>query len=430
MGWLIYIRPTNSFFKRLDFATFEKHMMEYLMSFLSERVASVKPSPTLAIDQKAKELKAAGFDVVNLAAGEPDFLTPSFICDAAIAAIQSGKHKYTAVDGIPELKAAIINKFKTDNGLSYAADQIIVSAGAKMVLYSALMATINPGDEVVIPSPYWVSYPDMVSLAGGTPVFIPCHDAKNFKFTPEQLRKALNSKTKWLILNSPNNPCGLVYTKAELEAFGAVLRDFPQVHVMTDDIYEYLVYGAEKFHTIAQVCPDLYERTLTVNGASKAYAMTGWRLGYGAGPAPLIKAMKTIQSQSTSNPCSITQYAALAALTNPRPYMDDWRKQYTQRRDAFVGQVNQIQGLSCETPAGAFYIFIRVEGLLGLTTPAGRKLSDDMDIASFMLDDCQVAVTPGSVFGMSPYVRVSYATSLEEINKACHKLSAGIAKLT
>jgi aspartate aminotransferase len=400
------------------------------MSFLSDRVQTVKPSPTLAIDQKAKELKAAGHDVINLAAGEPDFLTPAHICDAAIKAIQSGKHKYTAVDGIPELKKAIAAKFKTDNGLDYGSDQIIVSPGAKMIVYSALMATVNPGDEVVIPAPYWVSYPDMVYLAEGKAVFIPCHDTKTFKFTPDQLRAALNERTKWLILNSPNNPCGVVYTKDELQAFGSVLKDFPHVHVLTDDIYEYLTYGSEKFHTMAEVCPDLYDRTLTVNGASKAYAMTGWRLGYAAGPGNLIKAMKTIQSQSTSNPCSITQYAALAALTSPRPFLDDWRKQYVERRDAFVSRINHIPGLSCETPPGAFYIFIRCEGLLGRTTVAGKKLMDDMDIASFMLDDCQVAVTPGSVFGMSPYVRVSYATSLEDILKACDKLEAGIGLLT
>ncbi len=400
------------------------------MSFLSDRVASVKPSPTLAIDQKAKELKAAGHDVVNLGAGEPDFLTPPYICDAAIKAIQSGKHKYTAVDGIPELKTAIAEKYRNDNGLTYTTDQIIVSTGAKMVLYSALMATINTGDEVVIPAPYWVSYPDMVKLAGGTPVFIPCYDTKTFKFTPEQLREALTDKTKWLILNSPNNPCGVVYTKEELLAFGAVLRDFPNVHIMTDDIYEYLIYGDQKFHTIAQICPDLYDRTLTVNGASKAYAMTGWRLGYGAGPAPLIKAMKTIQSQSTSNPCGIAQYAALAALTSPHPFLADWKKQYVERRDTFVARINAISGLSCETPPGAFYIFIRCEGLLGRTTTAGKTLNTDMDVAAFMLDDCQVAVTPGSVFGMSPYVRVSYATSMDEIHKACDKLEAGIAKLT
>jgi aspartate aminotransferase len=400
------------------------------MSFLSDRVQTVKPSPTLAIDQKAKEMKAAGLDVVNLAAGEPDFLTPSVACEGAIAAIQAGKHKYTAVDGIPELKKAIINKFKTDNGLDYAMDQIVVGPGAKMLVYSAMMATLNPGDEVVIPAPYWVSYPDMVSLSGGTSVTIPCHDQKNFKFTAQQLHEALTPRTKWLILNSPNNPCGCVYTKDELMAFGAVLRDFPNVHVLTDDIYEYLVYGETKFHTIAQVCPDLYERTLTINGASKAYAMTGWRLGYAGGPVAIIKAMKTIQSQSTSNPCSITQYAALAALTSPHPYIEDWKKQYVERRDAFVARVNNIPGLSCESPDGAFYIYIRCEGLIGRTTLAGNKLMNDMDVATFMLDECGVAVTPGSVFGMSPYVRVSYATSLDEILKACDKLETGIAKLS
>jgi len=396
------------------------------MSFLSDRVQAVKPSPTLAIDQKAKELIAAGVDVVNLATGEPDFPTPQHVCEGAIKAIHEGKHKYTAVDGIPELKKAIIAKFKADNGLDYQADQIIVSPGGKMVVFSALMASVNPGDEVVIPAPYWVSYPDMVKLAGGTPVFIPCHDTKTFKISSDQLRESLNARTKWLILNSPNNPCGVVYTREELMSFGEVLRDFPHVHILTDDIYEYLVYGDTQFHTIAEVCPDLYERTLIVNGASKAYAMTGWRLGYGAGPVPLLKAMKTIQSQSTSNPCSITQYAALAAMTSPRTFMDDWRRQYVERRTAFVARVNQIPGLSCEMPDGAFYIFIRCEGLLGKTTASGKTLVDDMDVASFMLDECGVAVTPGSVFGMSPYVRVTYATSMENILKACDKLEAGI----
>jgi aspartate aminotransferase len=391
------------------------------MSFLSDRVLGVKPSPTLAIDQKAKEMKASGLDVVNLAAGEPDFATPQSACEGAIAAIRSGKHKYTAVDGIPELKQAIINKFKADNDLE---------PGGKMVLYAALMASVNPGDEVVIPAPYWVSYPDMVTLAGGTSVIIPCHDTKTFKFTPAQLRESLSVKTKWLILNSPSNPSGTIYTKDELMAFGQVLRDFPHVHILTDDIYEYLVYDEHRFYTIAQVCPDLYDRTLTVNGASKAYAMTGWRLGYGAGPAPLIKAMKTIQSQSTSNTSSITQYAALAAFTNPHDFLDDWRQQYTARRNTFVARINAMPGLSCETPAGAFYIFINCQGLIGRKAPEGKVLETDMDIASFMLDNCGVAVTPGSVFGMSPYVRVSYATSLEEISKACDKLEKGIASLS
>lgn len=400
------------------------------MSFFSDRAISIKPSPTLAIDQKAKELIAAGHDVVNLGAGEPDFVTPEHICQAAIAAIQNGKHKYTAVDGIPELKKAIIEKFKIDNNLTFGMENIIVSSGAKMVLYCALMATLNPEDEVVIPAPYWVSYPDMVSLAGGTPVFISCQDDKNFKFTPDQLRAALNKRTKWLILNSPSNPTGTVYTKEELIAFWEVLNDFPHVHVMTDDIYEYLVYDDLQFHTIAEVCPELQERTLTVNGASKAYAMTGWRLGYAAGPAGIIKIMKTIQSQSTSNPCSITQYAGLAALTQPRPFLNDWKQQYMARRDLFVQRINLIDGLSCHSPHGAFYIFICVKGLLGKKTENGVLLENDMDVASFMLDECQVAVTPGSVFGMAPYVRVSYATSLEQINKACDKLTTGISKLS
>lgn len=400
------------------------------MGFLSTRVQAVKPSPTLAIDQKAKELKAAGVDVINLATGEPDFMTPSHVCEAAIEAIRQGRHKYTVVDGIPELKKAIIEKFRQDNGLDYAMDQVIVSSGAKMVLYSAFMATLNEGDEVVIPAPYWVSYPDMAMLAGGTPVFIPCKDTKAFKFTADQLRAALTEKTKWLVLNSPNNPCGVVYSKEELMSFGEVLKDFPHVHIMTDDIYEYLTYDDNKFHTIAQVCPELWDRTLTVNGCSKAYAMTGWRLGYGAGPAPLIKAMKTIQSQSTSNPCSITQYAALAALTAPRAFLNEWLQEYESRRNRLVERVNRMDGLSGEHPNGAFYLFIRCEGMLGKTTPAGLRLETDMDVAAFLLDECQVAVTPGSVFGMSPYVRVSYATSPEDLSRACDKIEEGVKRLS
>ena len=399
------------------------------MSFLSDRVSLVKPSPTLAIDQKAKELQAAGQDVVNLGAGEPDFLTPPHVCQAAIEAVQAGKHRYTAVDGIVELKKAIIEKFKTDNHLSYSLDQVIVSSGANMVIYSAMMATLNPGDEVVIPCPYWVSYPDMVCLAGGSPVFVPCQDSERFKISPEQLRQVMTPKTKWVILNSPSNPTGSVYTRDELMAFGDVLRDFPHVHILSDDIYEYLVYGQVQFHTLAEVCPDLAGRTLVVNGASKAYAMTGWRLGYGAGPKDLIKAMRTIQSQSTSNPCAITQYAALTALSSPRPFLVEWKKQYVLRRDAFVAGINAIPGLSCTTPDGAFYVFINCSELLGKTTKTGHVLANDLDVAAFMLDECQVAVTPGSVFGMAPYLRASYATSMENLMKACEKISAGVRTL-
>lgn len=400
------------------------------MGFLSERVQAVKPSPTLAIDQKAKELKASGVDVINLATGEPDFLTPPHVCEAAIRAIQLGKHKYTAVDGIPDLKKAIIDKFQKDNGLTYKIDEIIVTPGAKMAIYSAFMATINDGDEVVIPAPYWVSYPDMTLLAGGKPVFIDCYDTKTFKFTADQLRSALSPKTKWLVLNSPNNPCGAVYTQEELLSFGEVLRDFPQVHILSDDIYEYLVYDNRQFHTMAEVCPDLIDRTLTVNGSSKAYAMTGWRLGYAAGPANLIKAMKTIQSQSTSNPSSISQYAVLAGMTSSHDFLKGWVQEYTERRNTFANRINRIEGLTCEIPDGAFYVFIRCEGLLGKQTPQGHKLDTDMDVANYMLDECQVAVTPGTVFGMSPYIRVSYATSLEDLLKACDKIEKGLNKLS
>lgn len=399
------------------------------MSLLSARVQEVKPSPTLAITAKAKELKAAGQDVISLAGGEPDFRTPPHVCEAAHKAIDEGKHKYTAVDGIPELKKVIAAKLERENKLHYSLDQIIVSPGAKMVLYSAFMATLNPGDEVIIPAPYWVSYPDMVMLAGGKSVYLECPESQEFKLRPDQLDKAISKNTKWLIINSPNNPSGAVYSKKELEAIGEVLRKHPQVFIMTDDIYEYLVYDGVEFHTIAEVCPDLIDRTLTVNGASKAYAMTGWRLGYGAGPKPLIKAIETIQSQSTSNACSITQYAGVAALTGDQDYLKEWRKEYKHRRDVFVEKINEMDGLRCFTPHGAFYIFINCAGLLGKTTPGGRILKDDMEVTSFLLDDCQVAVTPGTVFGMSPYIRVTYATAFEEILRACDKMKAGIERL-
>ena len=400
------------------------------MSFLSETLARVKPSPTIAVTNKARELKAAGKDVIGLGAGEPDFDTPQNIKDAAVRAIAEGKNKYTAVDGIPELKAAICAKFKRDNGLDYTPTQVTVGTGGKQVLYNALMATLNPGDEVVIPAPYWVSYPDMVLLAGGEPVIAEASSQTNYKLTPDQLEAAITPKTKWLIFNSPSNPTGAAYTRDEIKALTEVLMRHPHVWIMSDDMYEHLVYDGFEFTTPAQVEPALYDRTLTVNGVSKAYSMTGWRIGYAAGPEPLIKAIGKIQSQSTSNPCSISQWAAVEALNGPQDFIPVNNEMFKRRRDMVVAMLNEAEGITCPTPEGAFYVYPMIGGLIGKTSAGGAVISDDEAFATALLEETGVAVVFGAAFGLSPCFRISYATSDEALKEACSRIQAFCASLT
>ena len=399
------------------------------MAFLSDTLARVKPSPTIAVTTKAQELKLAGRDVIGLGAGEPDFDTPLNIKEAAKRAIDAGKTKYTAVDGIPELKAAICGKFLRENGLTYTPSQVSVGTGGKQILYNALMATLNPGDEVIIPAPYWVSYPDMVLLGGGTPVFIAAGLEANFKITPAQLESAITPKTKWFIFNSPSNPTGAGYTRDELKGLTAVLMRHHQVWVMTDDMYEHLVFDDFKFCTPAEVEPGLYDRTLTCNGVSKAYAMTGWRIGYAAGPVMLIKAMATIQSQSTSNPSSISQHAALEALTGPQDFLARNRKLFEGRRDLVVSMLNQAPGIRCPKPEGAFYVYPDISGCIGKSTPAGTMISNDEVFATALLEETGVAVVFGAAFGLSPNFRVSYATSDVQLTEACSRIQRFCAGL-
>ena len=400
------------------------------MSFLSETLSRVKPSPTIAVTTLAAELKAAGKDVIGLGAGEPDFDTPDHIKAAGVAAIKAGKTKYTAPDGIPELKAAICAKFERENGLSYAPQQVSVGTGGKQILYNALMATLNPGDEVVIPAPYWVSYPDMVLLAGGTPVIAPATLENSFKLTPEQLEAAITPKTKWLIFNSPSNPTGAGYSRAELKALTEVLLRHPHVWVMTDDMYEHLAYDGFEFCTPAQVEPALYARTLTCNGVSKAYAMTGWRIGYAAGPVELIAAMRKIQSQSTSNPCTISQWAAVEALNGPQDFIAPNNAIFKRRRDLVVDKLNAIPGITCPVPDGAFYVYPSIAGLLGKTSAGGVKITDDEAFCKALLEESKVAVVFGAAFGLSPNFRISYATSDEALTEACARIAAFCAGLT
>ncbi|RBO54804.1 aspartate transaminase [Rhodovulum sp. BSW8] len=400
------------------------------MSFLSATLARVKPSPTIAVSTKARELKAAGKDVIGLGAGEPDFDTPQNIKDAAKAAIDRGETKYTAVDGLPELKKAICAKFKRDNGLDYEPSQVSVGAGGKQILYNALMATLNPGDEVIIPAPYWVSYPDMVLLAGGEPVFVEGRMEDGFRITPEALEAAITPKTKWFIFNSPSNPTGAGYTRAQLKALTDVLMMHPHVHIMSDDMYEKLTYGDFEFCTPAEVEPGLYDRTLTCNGVSKAYAMTGWRIGYAAGPAPLIKAMGKIQSQSTSNPSSIAQWAALEALNGPQDFIAENNAVFQRRRDMVVEMLNQAEGIDCPVPEGAFYVYPSIAGCIGKTTPAGVKIENDEVFATALLEEKGVAVVFGAAFGLSPNFRVSYATSDEALKEACTRIQDFCASLS
>ena len=400
------------------------------MELLSATLARVKPSPTIAVTTKAQELKAAGRDIIGLGAGEPDFDTPQNIKDAAVAAIAAGKTKYTAVDGIIELKQAICEKFKRDNGLEYQPSQVSVGTGGKQILYNALMATLNPGDEVVIPAPYWVSYPDMVLLAGGEPVIAAATLEQEFKLSPEALEAAITPKTKWFIFNSPSNPTGAGYTHDELKALTDVLMRHPQVWVMTDDMYEHLAYDGFEFCTPAEVEPGLYDRTLTVNGVSKAHAMTGWRIGYAAGPKVLIDAMRKIQSQSTSNPCTVSQWAAVEALNGTQDYIASNNEMFVRRRNLVVKMLNEIEGVICPTPEGAFYVYPSIAGLIGKTSAAGTVIENDEVFATALLEETGVAVVFGAAFGLSPNFRVSYATSDAALTEACTRIQKFCAGLT
>ncbi|CUX79686.1 MAG: aspartate aminotransferase AspB [Roseibaca calidilacus] len=400
------------------------------MAFLSDTLSRVKPSPTIAVTTKAAELKAEGRDVIGLGAGEPDFDTPQNIKDAAKAAIDAGKTKYTAVDGLPELKAAICAKFKRDNGLDYTPAQVTVGTGGKQVLYNALVATLNAGDEVVIPAPYWVSYPDMVLLAGGEPVIAEATADTAYKLTPDALEAAITPKTKWLIFNSPSNPTGAGYTWDELKALTDVLLRHPHVWIMSDDMYEHLVYDDFKFCTPAQVEPALYDRTLTVNGVSKAYAMTGWRIGYAAGPKDVIGAMRKIQSQSTSNPCSISQWAAVEALNGPQDYIAENNLTFQRRRDLVVDMLNAAEGVTCPVPEGAFYVYPSIAGCIGKTSAGGALIENDEAFATALLEEKGVAVVFGAAFGTSPAFRVSYATSDDALREACTRIQDFCAGLT
>ena len=399
------------------------------MSLIANRLKSIKPSPTIAVTTKARELKAAGKDVIGLGAGEPDFDTPAHIKEAAKKAMDAGDTKYTAVDGTPALKQAICDKFKRDNQLEFLPENITVGCGGKQVLYNAFMATLNEGDEVIIPAPYWVSYPDMVALAGGTPVTVACGEENRFKITPEQLEAAITDKTKWVILNSPSNPTGAAYTREEMKALTDVLVKHPHVYVMSDDIYEHIVYNGFEFTTPAQVEPQLKERTLTINGVSKAYSMTGWRIGYAAGSVELIKAIAKIQSQSTSNPCSVSQAAAVEALNGPQDYLKDNAAMFQRRRDAVVAKLNDIEGLTCQTPEGAFYVFPSCKEVFGKKTPVGAIIENDTDFASYLLEEALVAVVPGVAFGLEGFFRISYATSDELLEKACDRIKEACNKL-
>jgi aspartate aminotransferase len=393
------------------------------VAFLADRMSRIKPSATIAVTDKARALKAAGRDVIGLGAGEPDFDTPENIKEAAIKAIRGGKAaKYTAVDGIPELKAAILRKFKRENALDYRLSQIIVGTGGKQVLYNALMATINPGDEVIIPAPYWVSYPDMVLLAGGEPIEVVTTMESGFKMSAEALEKAITPKTKWIIFNSPSNPTGAAYTRAELKAVTDVLVRHPQVRVMSDDMYEHLVYDDFEFFSPAQLEPRLYERTLTVNGMSKAYCMTGWRIGYAGGPEPLIKAMAAIQSQSTSNPTAVAQWASVEALDGPQDFIPKHNKIFKERRDLCVSMLNQANGIRCPKPEGAFYVYPSCAGTMGKTSPTGKKLVTDEDFVTELLESEGVAVVQGTPFGWGPAFRISYATATAALEEACARV--------
>ena len=400
------------------------------MSTLSHNISRVKPSPTIAMSSLATQMKSEGRDIISLSAGEPDFDTPDHIKDAAIEAIKSGKTKYTDPDGMKILKEAVCTKFKVENNLTYNPNQISIGTGGKQILYNALMATINPGDEVIIPAPYWVSHPDMVLLAGGRPIFIEASSKNKYKISPEQLEKAITDKTKWFIFNSPSNPTGAGYSKNELKELTEILIKFPNVLIMTDDMYEHLAYDDFLFSTPAEVEPNLFERTLTCNGVSKAYAMTGWRIGFAGGPENLIKAMRKIQSQSTSNPCTISQWAALAALNGQKNFIDKNNEKFVRRRNLVVEKLNEIEGISCPMPEGAFYVYPDISGLIGKNTPNGQIISSDEDFCRSLLEEVGVAVVFGSAFGLSPNFRISYATSDELLTDACKRIKNFCVSLT
>jgi len=393
------------------------------MALLKDSLSRIKPSATMAVTDKARALKAAGRDVIGLGAGEPDFDTPDNIKQAAIQAILGGKAaKYTAVEGLAELKQAVVSKFKRENNLDYKPNQVIVSTGGKQVLYNALMVTLNPGEEVIVPAPYWVSYPDMVLLAGGEPVIVPSTMEDGFKMRPEALEKAITPRTKWIIFNSPSNPTGAAYSRDELKAIADVLVRHPQVWVMADDMYEHLVYDNFKFHSIAEVEPRLYERTLTVNGVSKAYCMTGWRIGYAGGDASLIKAMSMLQSQSTSNPVAVSQWAAVEALNGPQDFIARHNAIFKERRDLCVSMLNQANGIKCPKPEGAFYVYPSCAGTMGKTALSGKKLATDEDFVTELLESEGVAVVQGTPFGFGPAFRISYATKTEDLEEACRRI--------
>jgi len=397
--------------------------------FISKRLDKIKPSATLALAAKAQELRAEGKDVIGLSVGEPDFDTPEPIREAAKKAIDNGQTRYTNIAGTPELRQAICDKFKCENNLDYKTSQIIVGTGGKQVIYNAFMASLNAGDEVIITAPYWLSYPDMVKLAEGTPVIIEPKDEDEFKLTPQALEKSITAKTKWVIINSPSNPTGAAYSEAELTALGEILKKHPHVHVLSDDIYEHLIYDNFKFSTIAEVVPELYDRTLVVNGVSKSYAMTGWRIGYAAGSEKLIKAMSKVQGQSTSNPSSISQAAALEALNGDQEFLKDWRIIFKERRDLVVSMLQKTEGLECSSPKGAFYVFASCKGVIGKKTPDGKVIENDMDFADYLLEKHNLVIVPGTAFGFSPYFRVSYALDKKTLTKACERIKKACEEL-
>lgn len=399
------------------------------MTMISKALGRIQPSATMAMTGRVSELKAQGIDIIGLSAGEPDFDTPDFIKEAAIQAIRDGETKYTVVDGTMELKEAIAGKFLRDNHLTYATNQITVNSGGKHTLFNALVATLDKGDEVIIPAPYWVSYPDIVNFTGATPVIVEAGADQGYKITPEQLEAAITPKTKWLILNSPSNPTGAAYSAEELKALGEVILPHKNVMVMTDDMYEHIWYADFPFSTIAEVCPELYDRTLTVNGCSKAFSMTGWRIGFAGGPVWLINAMRKLQSQSTTNACSISQAAAVAALNGPQDFLIERNAAFERRRDLVVSMLNDTPGLECPTPDGAFYVYPDASGLIGKTTPKGQMIKTDEDLITYFLDEAQVAAVHGAAFGLSPAFRISYATSEEILTEACTRIQHACAVL-
>ena len=399
------------------------------MSIISDSLKKIKPSPTIAVTQKARELKAAGKDVIGLGAGEPDFDTPDNIKQAAIKAINDGDTKYTAVDGTPALKKAIVEKFKKENNLDYTTDQITVGAGGKHVIYNAMMATLNDGDEVIIPAPYWVSYPDIVLLAGGKPVVMECDEKQGFKINPSDLEKFITPKTKWIILNSPSNPTGACYSENDIKAIAAVLEKHKHIYILSDDIYEHVTYEGFKFFTIAQI-ESLKERVLTMNGVSKAYSMTGWRIGYAAGPKDIVKAIAKIQSQSTTNPSSISQAASVEALSGTQDFIKKRADSFQERRDFVVKALNDIDGINCLNPYGAFYVFPSCKELMGKKDPSGKEIKSDTDFVQSLLENSGIAVVQGSAFGLEGFFRISYATSMENLKKALEKISSFCKSLT